>query len=392
MGSGLFKHMAFIAIAVIAMGCSDGRQSPDFSGEARNIILFIGDGMGAEQRKAAQWAVAGEAGVLSMDDMTSSGYLTTSSAGSAVADSAAAATAMSTGVMTNNRVIGMDVDLYPLTTILEEAKIQGRSVGLVTTTQLAHATPAAFISHVKDRSMMTEIAMQMVEAGPDVLLGGGEDEFLPVTETGCHPEPGERYDGRNLITEALADGYVYVCDDRSFDSLDPSPNLKVIGLFSDEGMPRPFSPSLAEMTQKAVEILSQNEKGFFLMVEAGQIDWACHDNDAGNAISDTIGLDEAVKVAKRFEEGSDDTLIIVTADHETGGMTAAWQPGGKTGEDGPFYTPDGRAFYINWSTTGHTAAQVPVTSMGPLSDWLDGVNDNAYLHDVMMSAFGDTSN
>lgn len=384
------RYITFLLIAVIAIGCSDsGQSSGDYGdyGDARNIILFIGDGMGAEQRKAARWVLLGDAGILSMDDITSAGYLVTRSANSVITDSAAAATAMATGEKTRNGVIAMDVDLFPLTTILEEAKFQGRSIGLVTTTQVTNATPAAFVSHVEDRGMITEIALQMVETGPDVLLGGGEDEFLPIAETGCYPEPGEREDGRNLIEEALGDGYVYICDAESFDSIDSSSTSKLIGLFSDEGMIRPFSPSLAEMTRKAIEILSKNEKGFFLMVEAGQIDWACHDNDAENAISDTAGLDEAVSVAQQFGAGSNETLIIVTADHETGGMTASWGASGVAGEDGPFYTPDGRPFYINWSTTGHTATNVPVRSMGPLSDWLAGVNDNTYLYDVMNAAF-----
>lgn len=159
----------------------------------------------------------------------------------------------------------------------------------------------------------------ILEAEPDVLLGGGEDEFLPVSETGCYQEPGERDDGRNLISEAIEDEYIYVCNEESFASIDISTTTKLIGLFSDEGMIRPYAPSLAETTKTAIDILSKNEKGFFLMVEAGQIDWACHQNDAENAISDTIGLDEAVAVSKQFASRSNNTLIIVTADHETGG-------------------------------------------------------------------------
>jgi len=387
MKSGLLMRIMLLTVAVLAAGCSDGGQSEGDSSMARNIILFIGDGMGAEQRKAARWALGGEGGALSMDDMSSAGELITFSASSAVTDSAAAATAMATGVKTANGVVALDVELFPVTTILEEAKFQGRSVGLVTTTQLSHATPAAFIAHVEERNLMTDITVQMVETGPEVLLGGGEDAFIPVTETGCHPEAGEREDGRNLITEALEDGYAYVCDADAFDSIDTSSTAKLIGIFSDEGMPRPFSPSLAEMTELAIDILSKNENGFFLMVEAGQIDWACHGNDAENTLADTIGLDAAVAAAKRFAAGSGDTLIIVTADHETGGMTVSWQASGKAGEDGPFATPDGGAFYVNWATTGHTAARVPVTSMGPMSDWLAGVNDNTYLYDAMNAAF-----
>ncbi|MDH4138875.1 MAG: alkaline phosphatase, partial [Anaerolineae bacterium] len=275
----------------------------------------------------------------------------------------------------------------PLTTILERAQARGMAVGLVTTVQMAHATPASFAAHVDDRNKMTEIASQMVlTTEVDVLLGGGEDEFLPTTATGCYPQPGEWTDGRNLIEDAMAAGYTYVCSATAFAAVDPASTTRLLGLFADEEMPRPFSPSLAEMTQKAIDILSQDPDGFFLMVEGGQIDWASHSNNAAYVISDTIGLDEAIVVAQTYASTISNTLVIVTADHETGGMSANLTSSGWPGEDGPFYMPELTPFYVNWTTGGHTDADVPITAQGPWSDLLAGADENTHIHDVMCMA------
>ena len=377
----------FLLFPNFLFGCLGHDSNYIVNPKAKNIILFIGDGMGAEHRKAARWSAVGKNGKLSMDDMSSSGLLQTHSANNTITDSAAAATAMATGVKTNNGVIALDANLSYVSTILEDAKGEGKLVGLVTTTHMTHATPAAFASHIESRNLMRDIAEQMLVTGVDVLLGGGEDEFLPASDNGCFPEAGERSDGRNLINEATSIGYEYVCDLASFDLIEPVSTYQLLGLFADEGMKRPFSPSIADMTKKAIDILSNGSGGFFLMVEGGQIDWASHGNDSANTISDTIAFDDAVEIAKQFASKANDTLIIVTADHETGGMIVSSSSTGLSSEDGPFSTPDGDFFYINWLTTGHTAVNVPVTSQGPLSDSLNGVNDNTFIHEVILSAF-----
>lgn len=352
----------------------------------QNIILFIGDGMGEGQRTAARWSAAGQSGLLAMDDMAASGWSRTASANSAVTDSAAGATALAAGVKTNNGVIGLDANGREQRTILEFAQAMGMSVGLVTTTQMAHATPAAFAAHVSSRSMMTEIASQMLAARVNVLLGGGEDEFLPTWDSGCFPQPGERTDGRHLVNEAVAAGYVTVCDAAALAAVNPASTTQLLGLFADEGMVRPFSPTLAEMTQKAIDILSQDPGGFFLMVEGGQIDWVSHVNDAAHVISDTIGLDAAVMVAQNFAASHPNTLVIVAADHETGGMSASLTSSGGAGEDGPFFMPDSTPFYVNWTTVGHTAADVPVTAQGPYAQQLAGSYENTHIFQVMLGA------
>ncbi|MGD2269462.1 MAG: alkaline phosphatase [Desulfobacterales bacterium] len=373
---------------VVVFGCGSDTLVPVAvdSPNTNNIILFIGDGMGDAHRLAARWAAVGETGTLSMDSMPAGGWAMTGAADNPITDSAAAATAMASGVKTDNGVVGMDAELNIVSTLLEEAKKRGKTVGLVTTTQLSHATPAAFAAHVANRNLMTDIAEQIMDAEVDVLLGGGEDEFLPASEAGCFPEVGERTDGRNLIDEAISAGYTFVCDPVALSTIDPIATVRLLGLFADEGMTRPFSPTLAGMTQKAIDILSKSSKGFFLMVEGGQIDWASHSNDAQAVISDTIELDKAVKLALAHAAANEDTLVIATADHETGGMQVSLSPRGASGEDGPFAMPDGTKFYVNWSTTGHTSTDVPVTGRGPFSDMLNGFYENTHIFDVMLRA------
>jgi alkaline phosphatase len=351
--------------------------------QAGAVILLIGDGMGEAQRRAGRWSAVGRSGSLSMDRMPTAGWSRTASADSPVTDSAAAATALASGVKTDNGRIGQDPAGNSLTSILERAQARGMAVGLVTTVQMAHATPAAFAAHVPDRNMMTEIARQMLAAEVDVLLGGGEDEFLPAGVNGCYAQPGERTDGRNLIAEAQAAGYTYVCNAADFATVATS-TTRLLGLFADEEMAYPFSPPLADMTQKAIGILSQDPDGFFLMVEGGQIDWAGHANDAARVISDTLGFDQAVSAARAYAASAGNTLIVVTGDHETGGMSAALTLSGSP--DGPFSMPDETPFYVNWTTTDHTAADVPTTAQGPWADWLAATHENTFIHDVMCTA------
>ena len=336
------------------------------------IILFIGDGMGAVHRKAATWLVSGEGGLLMMDNMPVQGLANTSSASDQITDSAAAATAIATGFLTNNRYLGVDPFQNSLTTILELAQVSGWSVGLVTTVQLSHATPAAFASHYPDRSNSTEIARQMMAHQVNVLLGGGEDDFFSSEERGCYPGNGHQNRANDLVEQAVELGYTYVCTAEELQALDLTPSEHLLGLFGADEILPPFSPSLAEMTQAAISVLSQDPDGFFLMVEAGQIDWAAHENDAEATLQNTVGLDSAVVSAQVYALGNPNTLIIVTADHETGGMRLNQDGEGSYMQDGPFYMPDGKNFWVDWTITGHTPDSVPVTAQGPYSELLSG--------------------
>jgi alkaline phosphatase len=349
---------------------------------AQNIILLIGDGMGPAHRTAARYLAVGPAGTLAMDQLSISGYARTHSANDLITDSAAAATALASGVKTYNGAIGVAADGTPVQTILERAQLLGKSTGLVTTTQVAHATPAAFAAHVASRNMMTEIAGQMLDHEVDVILGGGEDEWLPDYETGCYSQTGERTDGVNLIDAAVAAGYTYVCTAVDFDAVDPAATSRLLGLFADEGMQRPYAPTLADMTAKVIDILSRDADGFFLVVEGGQIDWASHGNDASNALGDTVAFDAAVAAARQYADSDPRTLVIVTADHETGGLTVEGPNGASD-----FTTPQGQSFGIDWTSGGHTSVEVPVLAAGPHAGGLTGTYENTHIFDVMAAAF-----
>lgn len=385
-------NILLFVIFVIIVGCGGGSSSPSTDTntsytEMENIILMIGDGMGSQHLQAARWKNVGFDGKLQIDTLPNYGLIETASADTLITDSAAAATAMATGVKTNNGVIGLDASLNLLETILEKAKTNGKSVGLVTNVQIAHATPAAFAAHVDSRNDMITIASQIMENNVDVILGGGEDEFLPNSTSGCYPELGERSDGRNLINEAINSGYTYVCNETQLQDVNTSSAIKLLGLFADEGMSRPYSPTLEIMTQKAIEILSKNPNGFFLMVEGGQIDWASHNNDTLNTMNDTIDFDRAVDTALNFYNSNDNTLLIVTSDHETGGMSVSTNSTGLESEDGPYYTPTEEAFYVNWSTTGHTSANVPIRAIGSNSNFFLGTHENIDIFQIMKESF-----
>jgi alkaline phosphatase len=355
-------------------------------GLARGIILFIGDGMGLQQRTAGRWLGVGVDGYLAMDQMEYAGWQSTGAFGAPITDSAAAATALASGHKTRNGYLSMDADGAVVGTILEQAKALGWATGLVTTVPIAHATPAAFAAHVDDRNDYQEIAAQMLAAGVDVLLGGGEDDWLPRGEPGCHPEASTRTDGRSLIAEAQAAGYTYVCDAAALAGIDTGSVSQLLGLFADEELSRPFNPTLAQMTGTAIEILSQDPDGFFLMVEGGQVDWAAHDNDPEGTMDSVLGLDTAVALGISFAEANGDLLLIVTADHETGGMSVYLDGTGSFLEDGPFLMPDGTEFFISWAGGGHTHVDVPLTASGPWAHWLEGHYENTFIYWVMHAA------
>jgi alkaline phosphatase len=351
-------------------------------------MLFIGDGMGAEHRRAAQYYALGEKRKLAMDQLPVSGWMITDSADGTLPDSGAAATAMAAGQKTTIDAVGVDVNGDPLETILETAQSLGMSVGLVSNKFITDATTAAFAAHVTESSQWSAIAEQFLAHGVDVILGGGEKDFLPESETGCHPAPGARTDGRNLVAEAAATGYTTICDAAELAALDPQSTTRLLGLFADENMERPYAPTLAEMTETAIAILEQNPKGYFLVVEGAMIDIASHFHESENVMTDTVEFDEAVAVGMAHAEADEDTLVIVTADHETGGLVVNYSPTGVVDEDGPFQMPNGTEFYLSWHSGDHTYAHVPVTAYGDGAEALRGVNENTVVYDVMLRFLG----
>ncbi|MET4059337.1 alkaline phosphatase/glycerophosphoryl diester phosphodiesterase [Arthrobacter sp. UYP6] len=380
---------------------------------AQNVILMVGDGMGPGQREAIRLSLVGLTGELEMDSMPSVGRVHTNSADpeTFVTDSAAAATAMSTGVKTYNGAIGVDLDQEPATTALEVAEQLGKSTGLVTTSNVTDATPAAFGSHVLDRDEQSSIARQFLESSrPEVILGGGEDYWYPAGDPGRHPDnpaedPSEESAGAegNLVEQAQSLGYEYVWD---LAGLQAAESTMLLGLFANEEMfqygddvePR-YQPSvpLTDMTAKALEVLAPADKGFFLMVEEEGIDAFSHINNADLTIESGIEFDRSVALAKDFAEQDGDTLLIVVGDHQTGGMTSEAvdvpEPGvepdesgdGPSAEDGPLPVANAeQQFMVDWSTGGHTALDVPLTAMGPGSELLTGVYENTHIFDIMV--------
>jgi len=289
------KALVFLLLSLLVVGLF----------AVKNVIFLIGDGMGLAHITLTSYFVGKP---LEMMKMPYSGLMYTYSANSFVTDSAAAGTALATGYKTFNGMICMTPDGKPVMTLFEAAKKVGKATGVVTTTRVTHATPAAFYAHVKNRDEEKEIARQLVEGTTiDVAFGGGMKHF-----------------SEELLEKAKANGFTVVTTREELLNLDPSAVKRVLGIFARshlsyyvDGEDR---PSLAEMTRKAIEILSKNKEGFFLMVEGGRIDHAAHGNDVVAMIYDTIEFDEAVKVALEFAKKDGDTLVVVTADHETGGL------------------------------------------------------------------------
>lgn len=404
---------------MIAIDLDDRRHQAT----ARNVILLVGDGMGQAHRLGGQLLIAGRTGRLAMDRFPHAGLMGTMSADPDhfVTDSAAAATALATGHKTANGAVAVDLRTHPLPTILELAKRAGKATGLVTTCQVTDATPAAFGAHVPHRSDQSEIARQyLTETGIDVILGGGAAYWYPAgAPTPIAPDPAEPREASqstagDLISLAGERGYAYVTTAAGLRSEITRPSRsRLLGLFANqelfrqrtEGDGDSYDPpvSLAELTDAAIARLSPDQDGFFLMVEESAIDRMAHRNNAPLTLKGVLELDRAVSVALAYAETSPDTLVIVAADHECGGLAIAgsddppypYEPGGglldtvMAGEDGPFPIAGAdHGFVMGWATTGHTAAAVPVTATGPGAARLTGFYENTHLFAVMADALG----
>lgn len=333
----------------------------------RNVILCIGDGMGINQVTLAGAKAGGPGGKLHIERLPASGLVRTYSANSRVTDSAAAGTALASGVKTRNGMIGMTPDEQGYCTILEAAKAKGMTTGLVATSTITHATPASFGSHVKSRKLEPAIAEQLIANRINVLFGGGRKYFLPKSD----PNSG-RKDDVDLIAQAREAGYTYVQTASELRSIDDS---HVLGLFQFDALKTAEpEPNLALLTRKAIRLLKRanlnstdGRYGFFLMVEGSQIDWECHANKAAGAVRQTLLFDQAVEAAVDFALKDGHTLVVVTADHETGGMTLI---GGGNEDKGD------AELAVRWSTKGHSGASVGVWALGPGAARFAGVQDN----------------
>tara|TARA_R110000868_G_scaffold304437_30_gene565542 strand:- start:4153 stop:5277 length:1125 start_codon:yes stop_codon:yes gene_type:complete len=335
----------------------------------KNVIFIIGDGTGLVQLTSGQYKLVGAEGLLHIQTMPVTGIVKTYAANSLITDSASGATAYSCGAKTDNGMIGQLPDGSDCKTILELAEEKGLSTGLVSTSGVTHATPASYAAHVQSRNMQAEIASQYLVSGAEVILGGGTEYFVPASDS-----KSRREDERNLIDEFKSIGYEYI-DSKT--GLENAGDGKLLGLFSPSGMPsEDRTPTLAQMSTKAISTLSKNEKGFFLMIEGSQIDWGGHGNDTEYVIREVEDFDNAIKVALDFAKENGETLVVVTADHETGGMTL----------NAPYGTRE--KVEIAWTTGGHTGVPVPLMAYGPHAIEFTGWWENAEVGQKVAELFG----
>ncbi len=325
----------------------------------KNIIFMVGDGMGVSQIYAGLTANKGH---LNLEQIKVIGFHKNQASDNYVTDSAAGATAFATGKQTYNGAIGLDSMQKPSVSLLELAENKGLATGLVTTCDITDATPASFIAHQVKRSMHEEIAADFLNTDVDVVIGGGRKYFE------------KREDKRNLLDSFRKKNYQVVGD---IDAMQGIHKGKLINLYADinpikisEGR----GDALLKSTQKSIELLSQNQKGFFILIEGSQIDWGGHANDAPYAIAEMIDFDSSIGWVLDFARKNKETLVVITADHETGGMALM---GGnmKTGEVNAAFT-----------TKGHTGQMIPVFAFGPGADDFSGIYHNYDLFTKMRTA------
>lgn len=432
------RHLiGLIALLLVWTAPAAAQQRP------QNVILMIPDGFGPASVTMTRDYLRLEAGRSSLAfDSLQTGMVHTWAANSRVTDSAAGATAFSTGHKTNNGYVATDTLERPLATLLEGAEQRGMATGLVVTSRLTHATPATFAAHTSDRWRENEIAREELAHDVEVLFGGGRRHFLPQSEGG------EREDGHHLLDEARQNGYTVVTDRTGFERVEETP---VLGLFASSHMayeidrdPRQ-EPHLATMTSKALELLKDDPEGFFLMVEGSRIDHAGHNNDAAAHLHDSKAFEEAVRRALTFARREGETLVVVVSDHETGGLSLgrnrdgsgvyAWHPdvlsdvkashgsmirsirSGRTPaavlrekagiadlseaeqerltQAGDWDALNaalseiiGRRALVGWTSWGHTAVDVNVYAYGPGRDRFRGSYDNTHIGKTLADLLG----
>ncbi len=349
----LRRVCARVVLGVFALGLLNGWAAPP-----QHIVLFIGDGMGFEHVRAARYMAGAP---LVFEAFPHQAEMTVHAANSAITDSAASATAMATGHKVNNGVLSIAIpgDGSDYETALETLQELGKRTGLVTTTALTHATPAGFGAHATNRGHVVKIAADYLQRSrPHVLFGGG---------------------GEGLTVSAVNNaGYTVVTNAAGLQGLVPGAQTHAAGCFGNGNMPYVFDglgdlPTLPDMTAKALQLLENTPAGFFLMVEGGRIDHAAHANDLARNVPETLAFAEAVQVAVDWAAGRDDTLILVTADHETGGLQVI-------ADNGAGQLPE-----VTWSSGGHTDQLVPAYAWGVNAHLVTGQIDNTSIHGILLS-------
>lgn len=330
---------------------------------AKNIILLIGDGMGVAQLYAGMVANNGH---LNIEKMKHIGLSKTNSATDFATDSGAAGTALATGQKTYQKAIGVNIDTIPIKSILEIAEDNNKATGLIASSTITHATPASFIAHQPIRYNYEEIAEDFLKTDIEVFIGGGLKHF------------NDRKDGQDLTQILKNNGYDVILNP---DDIINSTSDKIAGLIYEDSPPK-YSEGRGDMlpnsTVKAIVTLNRNTNGFFLMVEGSQIDWGAHKKNTDYVVEEMLDFDRTVGEVLKFAEADGNTLVIVTADHETGGMTI---------NDGDIEKGEIKAKYTSFH---HTGVMVPVFAYGPGSEDFCGIYENTEIFNKMKEAFGFT--
>ncbi len=369
--SHLLLHVVTVTAFLLSGYSLSLGKEPGSRHEVKHIIFMIPDGMGIADVTATRIYKNGINGApLYFETLESIGYHHTHSKDSTITDSAAAASAMACGEKFNNGEVCYhgETGSYP-PSILDLAKAKGMATGLVATSTITHATPACFGSHLVSRDDEGEIARQYIEVTqPDVILGGGEAYFEP-----------------NLIPEAKNEGYIVVYNQADMASAVSQGAHKLLGLFNADALtpeidrtPGISEPRLPDMARAALALLEKNQRGFFVMIEGSQIDWANHDNNYPYQLGEMLAFDEAVKVVLDWINASPErqqhTLLIIAPDHETGGFAVGGGEGIPLGQFVPAWLTD---------YGDHTGVDQPTWSQGPGSELLGKAIDNTRIYEVM---------
>jgi alkaline phosphatase len=368
------KHIFIYSLMLLLSYSCDTTQTKKLSVDSReeasdespfNIILLIGDGMGLTQISAGMYS---QGNTTALEKFKVVGLHKPHASNQLVTDSAAAATAFACGVKTYNGAIGVDADTVAKETILEMAEKKGLSTGLVASSTIVHATPASFFAHNKYRKNYEEIATDIVDSGVDFFVGGGKSFFV------------SREDERNLYAELTTNGYV-ISDffQRDFDQVVIDPTKK-FGYLSSNKDPIPVAQGrdyLIPASKEAIKYMDtqNNPNGFFLMIEGSQIDWGGHANEPDYVTSEFHEFDKIIDAAYEYARKDGNTLVIVTADHETGGL--AIQPDSKMDSLSYAFTSD-----------YHTGTMIPVFAYGPGAEKFGGIYENTAIFNKMLEAYG----
>lgn len=364
------KRFLMLSLVMILTACSGTKEAVDQSittrssnTKAKNVILLIGDGMGLSQITAGMIA-NGNRTVL--EEFTITGFHKSFSYDNLITDSAAGATAFASGVKTYNGAIGVDPDTNVVETILEEAEEKGMATGLVATSTIVHATPASFIAHNKSRQNYEEIAEDFLRTEVDYFVGGGKKYF------------DRRKDERNLIEELKDKGY-NMNDYFNQDFKELEVEGKMFGYFTADDSPLTAEQGrdyMEDATSKGISFLDQqNEKGFFMMIEGSQIDWGGHANNSDYIVTEFLSFDHTISKALDWAKKDGNTLVVVTADHETGGYSVNR---GTTMD----------TLVTAFTTDYHTATMIPVFAYGPGAEAFSGIYENTAIYEKMRKAFG----